>query len=177
MSKQCSVSWCERRVKARGRCRPHDRQIQLGQPIGQITTDPIVLRLPWLRRVEKSGCWLWLGVIRKDRYGKVVVSGRQCLAHRAVYQALVGPIPDGLTLDHLCRVRSCVNPAHLEPVTNRVNILRGESPAAKNARKTHCLRGHALSGDNLIRTSRGGRSCRMCMNAHQRRYYAQRMQA
>jgi hypothetical protein len=75
---------------------------------------------------------------------------------------LVGPIPEGLTIDHLCRVRHCVNPAHLEAVSERVNILRGNGAGARNARKTHCVKGHAFTPDNLYRDYQGYRRCRRC---------------
>lgn len=87
---------------------------------------------------------------------------REQYAHRAAYQYLRGPIPDGLQLDHLCWVRRCVNPAHLEVVTARVNTLRGENPAAQNARKTHCHRGHPFDEANTYWRPDGGRDCKAC---------------
>lgn len=108
-----------------------------------------------------SGCWLWLGHVNSQGYGQ----HKKRRAHRESYEIHVGNVPDGLVLDHLCRVRSCVNPAHLEPVTNKENILRGESPWALNARKTHCPRGHLLSEDNLRRCfgkNAGNRECKAC---------------
>ncbi|MGI9502698.1 MAG: HNH endonuclease [Geminicoccaceae bacterium] len=83
-------------------------------------------------------------------------------AHRVSYEALVSAIPEGLELDHLCRVRCCVNPIHLEPVTTRTNNLRGNGIAAMNALKTHCPRGHPYSGEHLYVCSRGHRHCRTC---------------
>jgi hypothetical protein len=86
--------------------------------------------------------------------------------HRYAYEALVGPIPDGKQIDHLCRNRACCNPEHLEPVTIQENIRRGEGPQAINARKTHCIRGHALSGDNLYLVPKSGRrNCVICRQA------------
>lgn len=87
------------------------------------------------------------------------------MAHRVAYELLIGPIPAGMTLDHLCRNRLCVNPVHLEAVTNRVNILRGTSPAAIHARKVACPNGHPYSG----RERRGTRICHTCMAARKRR--------
>lgn len=85
-------------------------------------------------------------------------------AHRFSYEFANGPVPDGLQLDHLCRNRLCVNPGHIEPVTQRVNMLRGISPAAENARKTHCMNGHPLIGTNLVLRKSGSRGCRHCIN-------------
>lgn len=120
-------------------------------------------RLPRFARLVKQvgDCHEWIGHRTPDGYGWAFVLRKQVLAHRYFYERLVGPIPEGLTLDHLCRNRACVNPAHLEPVTLRVNILRGMAVSAVNARKTHCSQGHELSGDN-IRPYRGRRVCRTC---------------
>src|SRR5262249_20449266 len=82
---------------------------------------------------DVSGCWRWIGAINAEGYDTL----HRDLAHRIVYELLVELIPAGLTLDHLCRNRSCVNPGHLEPVPLAINVLRGESPPARNARKTH----------------------------------------
>lgn len=102
------------------------------------------------------GCWEWTGAVSDLGYGRCNehVHGTG-YAHRAAYEALIGAIPDGKTLDHLCRNRRCVNPDHLEPVTQGENVLRGYSPAGANARKTTCLRGHALPPDRICRTCAG----------------------
>lgn len=116
-------------------------------------------------RVDKSGpggCWLWIGSHHPKGYGKVRAFGQSKLVHRFAYEVLVGPIPAGMTLDHLCRIRHCVNPAHLEPVTNRENILRGEAPPAVNATKTHCGNGHPFNAANTYITPHGYRHCRAC---------------
>lgn len=115
------------------------------------------------------GCWMW-GGNKAYGYGIFGLNKSTVRAHRFAYKAMVGPVADELTLDHLCRLRACVNPRHLEPVTNRENILRGVSFAAQNARKTHCPRGHPYSGYNL-RMSSGSRNCRTCNNALNRRLY------
>lgn len=114
-------------------------------------------------RIEKTdGCWNWVGVLRPDGYG--LLGGRR--AHRLSYELHVGPIPDGLVIDHLCRNRGCVNPAHLEAVEHRTNTMRGTSPVVARAAQTHCVHGHELSGDNLyLHPKRGTRNCRTCLNA------------
>ena len=134
---------------------------------------PLAQRL-WRRvGVDENGCWIWVGVKRRDGYGWIRVDGIARPVHRLSYEALVGPIPPGLQIDHLCRVTSCCNPEHLEPVTPRVNSLRSESPLAKNARKTHCPQGHRYAGDNLIvryppSSPNGNRVCRACETARLR---------
>ena len=111
-----------------------------------------------------SGCWLWNGGLFRDGYGNFSAqSGTR--AHRLAYEHFIGPVPDGLVLDHKCRVRCCVNPRHVEPVPNRVNVLRGFGRAALQARQTHCIKGHPLDGQNLIRRNTGGRRCRTCTHA------------
>lgn len=117
-----------------------------------------------------TGCWLWTGHVMAIGYGRIYYSrteGRnfKILAHRLVYEALVGPIPEGLVLDHKCRVRSCVNPDHLEPVTLVENILRGEGSPAQNSRKEQCDKGHFFVETNTyITPSTGSRNCRTCAN-------------
>lgn len=110
-----------------------------------------------------TGCWLWSGALANGGYGAFLGPEGTVKAHRWFYEQSKGPVPDGLELDHQCRVRCCVNPDHLEPVTRQVNTLRGIGPAAVNAIKTHCPKGHPLSGDNLyIRKDVGSRGCRKC---------------
>lgn len=116
-------------------------------------------------RVDKhgpNGCWLWIGYIHETGYGLLTINEVPRRAHRLVYELVVGPIPDGLHLDHLCRVPKCVNPGHLEPVTPRENVLRGISPAALHAKQTHCCRGHEFTPENTARNAAGRRSCRTC---------------
>lgn len=130
-------------------------------------------------KVDRSGgadaCWPWTGFVNPLGYGKIRVGNhptQQVGVHRASYELLVGPIPADLVIDHLCRNPSCVNPAHMEPVTNRVNVLRGTGAPAANARQTHCRRaGHPLEGDNLFVTRQGNRSCMACNRDRQRQKY------
>lgn len=130
-----------------------------------------------------NGCIEWIGGTNNAGYGMFFVawaSGKDVkeLAHRWSYEYHVGPIPNGRHIDHLCRNTLCVNPEHLEPVTQQENTLRGIGVAAIHAKKTHCIKGHALSGDNLILRSNGKwRDCRECKRAKDRRYYHQRKTA
>ncbi len=128
------------------------------------------MRIPVIERVmrrvdiQPDECWLWTGYRDPKGYGRISAGPGSGLIrpHKVVYEFTRGPIPDGLQLDHLCRVRACVNPDHLEPVTAYENFLRGESACAVNARKTHCNHGHQLSGTNLHITPSGGRRCKAC---------------
>jgi HNH endonuclease len=123
--------------------------------------------------VSQSGCWLWTAHCSRDGYGRLWDGERRVSPHRWIYSELVGPIPPGLEMDHLCRTRNCVNPEHLEPVTHRENILRGVSPPALHARKTHCPQGHEYTAENtLVSSPRGVRVCRTCKRASDRRYKA-----
>lgn len=110
-------------------------------------------------------CWEWQGSRDRDGYGRV----NKKLVHRIAYEYFVGPIPDGLELDHLCRLRHCWNPAHLEPVTHRVNMMRGRGVGSENAAKTHCVNGHEYTPENTYVGSNGWRQCRTCNRERQRR--------
>lgn len=145
---------------------------------------PLVIRtsgrpLPWIARSgpraglplwvveEETGHWLWLGRQVKG-YGAASRNGHSVSAQVAVYEALVGPVPDGLVLDHLCRTPLCVNPVHMEPVTQGENVARGVGPAAVFNRELRCKHGHDLSAPGAITT--GKRRCRVCWNAYMRDY-------
>lgn len=118
----------------------------------------------------ETGCWLWTNRLNACGYGTVSAQRKHMLAHRAMYELLVGPIPEGLELDHLCRVRHCVNPAHLEPVDHLTNVRRGQG----NGRKTHCPRGHLYSPENTRIDRRGCRLCKECQRIHGRASYRRR---
>lgn len=116
--------------------------------------------------VDRAGddeCWQWTGGGWPSGYGTLRVDKRtKVTVHRFSYELHVGPIPDDLVIDHLCRNHGCVNPKHLEAVTFRENILRGENRAAQHARKTHCLRGHSFDSPNGYRNKHGHRLCHAC---------------
>ncbi|MFD5107163.1 HNH endonuclease signature motif containing protein [Streptomyces cinereoruber] len=119
---------------------------------------------------NEQGCMLWLDVPGAGGYGQMRLNGKARYAHRLSYMFNVGEIPVGLELDHLCRVRRCVAPGHLEAVSRRVNILRGQGASAINAVRTHCKHGHAFDAANTYVTSRGVRQCRACKRNRQRIY-------
>ncbi len=110
----------------------------------------------------ETGCWIWTASVNNRGYGVFWDGQKTQLAHRASYEWFIGPIPDGFTVDHLCRVRLCICPDDFEAVPNKENILRGEGLTARYARATHCKNGHPLSGDNLFNHPRGARECRTC---------------
>ena len=127
-----------------------------------------------------SGCWLWDSTDDGNGYGTITVDNRPLKAHCVSYNLFVGPIPDGLQIDHKCRIRCCVNPDHLEPVTQRENILRGEGRAALNARKLSCNSGHEFTVENTMvfhRSGRTYRACRECQRIRQRKPSALASQA
>ena len=117
-------------------------------PHGLPLRDKILLGV----EVDKAtGCWLWTRALQPAGYGRISVNGRLIYTHRAAYEAFVGPIPEGMDIDHLCRVRSCCNPDHLEPVTRRENLLRGDTLTAAHAAGKDC----------------GHDGCRSCRRFHQ----------
>lgn len=124
--------------------------------------------------IEESGCWTWRGALTEEGYGSIRVRGRTQRAHRVAYELFAGAIPVGAIIDHLCRVRACCNPDHLEPVSNRTNVGRGINPLAARIRAFDsgiCLRGHDLSlpGAVYVRPS-GNRECVQCRRDRKRAY-------
>lgn len=116
--------------------------------------------------ISETGCIVWTGHKTPNGYGVLKVGGKWKSVHRLAYEQAYGPIPDGLVIDHLCRVKPCKNPDHLEAVSSQTNILRGVGITAKYAARTHCKRGHALTDDNIynspVRIKRGERLCKLC---------------
>ena len=145
-------------------------------PRGRLRSERTVEQRVYDRIAVDDGCWIWQGGFNtKSHYGQFSVRGddgqtKTLRAHRAVYELLVGPIPEGLTLDHLCMVKACVRPGHLEPVTQRENTRRavaalGTEPFGRaNRAKTHCKHGHEFTPENTYR-SKYGRACRACNRA------------
>lgn len=129
---------------------------------------------PKVDKSDPGGCWLWTAAKGKGGYGNFGVTPRKtAYAHRFAYELMVGAIPEGLQLDHLCRNKACVNPAHLEPVTCKENLERGVNVGAAGARlqreKTHCAHGHEFTPENTHRY-RGQRVCRECSRINAREY-------
>jgi len=138
----------------------------------------LIIDLDAPRTVDDAPCWLWTGFHNEYGYGRINIQRRLHLVHRVTFEIFAGLVPDGLELDHLCRVRLCANPAHLEPVTRRINVLRGVSPVAEHARATHCPRGHPYDLLNTyINPSTGSRGCRICVREAGRRYAARKRRA
>lgn len=126
----------------------------------------------WTKVKKTDTCWLWTGT-KPDGYGRFYYDGAKRPAHRFAYELLVGPIPAGLEIDHLCRNHGCVNPDHLEPVTHAENLRRGKTRAWWNERKTHCKHGHPFTPENTYTyPGRKKRGCRTCTRERHRRYAA-----
>lgn len=123
-----------------------------------------------LEPITESGCLIWTGATSKG-YGQVSCGGKLRYVHQVLYEICVGPVTLGMEIDHLCRVRCCANIEHLELVTPKENKLRGVSFSALNAKKTHCIRGHVLEGDNLLTRKRfpTWRLCKLCSYIHGKR--------
>jgi HNH endonuclease len=180
----CSVDGCDKPGESRGWCPMHWRRWRMNG-------DPLIVRLDrspdWTVRfwakVDKDspgGCWLWTARCNDDGYGQFTVpGGGQQLSHRLAFTLLVGPIPEGHVIDHVkvngCTSKACVKPiadehgpAHLEPVTHRENVLRGDGTTGRNARKTHCPQGHPYDEVNTyLRPDGHGRECLACRRVRQ----------
>ncbi len=158
----CKAPTCEREHFAKGYCYSHYHRLwksgRANEHIPIQSMDTAERFQQWITFDKESGCWLWQGTLDRDGYARFQY-GR---GHRWAYQHFVGSIPQGLELDHLCRVRHCVNPEHLEPVTTRTNQLRGNGVSGINARKTHCKRGHPFNEVNTYIRPDGHRDCRTC---------------
>lgn len=123
-----------------------------------------------LVKIRTNECWEWSARRNPNGYCYLLAGGKTTVVHKYVYKKMIGEYGVGLVLDHLCRNRFCCNPKHLQPVTSRENILRGNGKAAENARKTHCPLGHSYSSDNLVKNVTG-RECRTCRLLKRREWY------
>lgn len=119
--------------------------------------------------IDPDECWIWVGCRHPRGYGQFWNGDKIVRAHRWIYESLLGPVSTDLVIDHLCRNTSCVNPRHLQEVTQRTNVLRGTAPAAHQARQTHCVHGHELIGENLYMKPNGARQCVPCRRETDRR--------
>lgn len=137
------------------------------------TVDRFMSKVVW--NGDEDECWTWEGGTGSHGYGQISLGRKQRLAHRVSYELFKGEIPHGLVVDHLCRTPRCVNPSHLEAVTQGENCLRGVGACASNARKTHCVRGHEFTPETTyIVPATGHRTCTVCRDARKARWDAMR---
>lgn len=167
----CSIDSCSTEALAYGWCSKHyQRWKRHGDPeYAQVVRHGGADWERFWSKVEIGDCWQWLGGTNQSGYGRFRFSaGHTKVAHRVSYEWLVGPIADGLELDHLCRNRGCVNPDHLDVTDHRTNVLRGDGIAGRAARREHCRYGHPYTPENLVIKAKGARVCRECNNASSR---------
>lgn len=153
----CTVEDCDAEPKAQGLCTKHLTRWKRHGDVGyfeRIIGDPVAR---FWSKVDKAGeCWLWTATINASGYGSVGIGQQTFLAHRVSYEWERGPIPGGMEVDHLCSVRACVRPDHLEVVTQAQNKRRAAD------RITHCKRGHPFTPENIYTSPAGYRTCRTC---------------
>jgi len=141
---------------------------------------PLALRF-WAKVEKGANCWRWTGFIDKGGYGRIREAGRDTpilYAHRVAYEFLIGSIPEGLQLDHLCRNKWCCNPQHLEPVTMTENLRRGDVPVRTRLVSLVCPKGHPRSENAYVWPKTGQlKMCRACRNQRRRALYAERIVA
>lgn len=175
----CAVGGCVKTVQARGLCAMHyARALRAERGIAapeknRVGVDPLT---KIIARCEIGLCWSWQRGQSSSGYGVVAYGGRNHYTHRAMWELLIGPIPAGMEIDHLCKNKLCCNPEHLEPVTPRVNKLRSGSPSGRHARREVCDQGHPFSEENTV-IRHGYRTCRTCTRDKSRAYKASRRAA
>lgn len=167
----CSVEGCDLKVQARGVCNPHYKRLRRA---GELELLPKLTERErfWAKVNKTETCWLWTATNDGHGYGAFNTASRRSpvKAHRFAYEDLVGPIPEGMQLDHLCRTPLCVNPAHLEPVTHAENMRRGNGWSGTKFRQTHCVHGHPFDEENTYVWSDGrGHTRRYCRTCAKRR--------
>lgn len=175
----CSIAGCDRPTYSRGWCCTHyGRWSRHGDPKVVVRPRGLSLEDRFWSKVNRRGpdeCWPWTAGRNDGGYGAFAIGNRMVRAHRVAYELLVGPIPDGLQIDHVrdrgCLFRHCVNPAHLQPVTHAVNVGRGDA-GQHHAVKTECVNGHEFTPENTIIRKNGCRDCRKCGNQRMREYRA-----
>lgn len=168
----CFVGSCPKPIRARGMCAAHHQRWRLH---GDVMADkpmiyndtPRPVRF-WSKVLFTEGCWEWTAAHDQHGYGRFYDGTKLVGAYRWAYEFCVAPIPDGLSIDHLCRNPSCVNPDHLEPVTHTENMRRGNGWSGRKFRQTHCMRGHEFDEDNTYVTKQGRRNCRKCHKDYER---------
>lgn len=176
----CSVAGCDRPARSRGYCRGHYKRWRTwGDPLGGRPVIPATSRF-WAK-VEKNGavstarpglgpCWVWVAGRTAQGYGLFHPSKTQSvLAHRWAYQQAGNEIPEGMVLDHLCRNRRCVNPLHLEPVTDQENLRRGAGYGLRNGMRRSCVNGHSYTPENSYYSPAGELRCRQCARDRDKR--------
>ena len=179
-AQECPFPGCDRPLHAGGYCSGHYGQLKKGKTLAPLRPVNLTPAQRFWAKVDKipGGCWVWAGAISSCGYGNFLHDGKTWRAHRWSYAAIVGSVPDGLVLDHLCRNRACVNPDHLEPVVQRENVMRGIGPGLakiQNVDQTYCKHGHPLFGGNLyVQPRTGYRYCRACQKRHAAKYRARR---
>jgi hypothetical protein len=163
LQRTCSMDGCTHPLFVKGLCNMHRIRLRRhGSTDDPRAHRPAAHERVWRFVSLRDGCWEWTGALASSgigEYGAFRGVGRRVLAHRYIYELFYGP--QELGLDHLCANTRCVRPDHLEPVPQSVNNLRGHGPPARNARKTHCRRGHAFAEHGYIRPN-GYRTCRTC---------------
>ena len=140
------------------------RRVRRRSRVGTKKDRPSTLQRFWTKIIDIGDCLIWIGAKNPKGYGIFHNGFKHMAAHRFAYEQTKGPIPAGLQVDHLCRTRACMNPEHMEAVTNRENTLRGTGPTSINAKKTECKRGHKFDKENTVPV-KGGRACLACRRA------------
>lgn len=169
--RKCTIEHCANNSHALGFCGMHYGRFKRHK-------DPLIIKRVYPKRalslkerienkiLKTDKCWLWQGEIRKNGYGSIRINKKNYTIHRVYYELNKGQIPTGLTIDHLCRIKNCINPDHLEPVTLIENLKRGYGIGVQNSNKTYCPKGHEYNGVD----KNGHRLCLTCRNVRNKIY-------